>query len=377
LQCDRCCDDSSWKCNDCLGLSVEMYEMLLSNAGRELKWFCTPCSKEVMSQRDSVTEKLDDIGRKLENLVDRMHSIEAQLDSKADLNAVVKLEVQVDNFEKRMSSIETAIQSATVSKKADEDLVKDYVEKVLESKHLCDDEEKAEKDKRKTSVIIHGVKESDCDQSSEREEEDLAVLATMLHELGCDEVKVTKVIRLGKRMTDASSEVKPRPIKMVVETEEQKVKIIRSAKKLEITTGGRLEKCLNTSGLNIEGTGEEEETTIGNENEERKQGNWAHIDWQQDCETIDTGTTTNGVAGSAHVLRCLYTNANSVINKMDELRERVLVNDIDVIAITETWSREEIADSELCIDGYVLYRKDRQSEKHCKGGDVVILVKTS
>jgi len=124
----------TWKCNECLGLSVEMYEMLLSNAGRVLKWFCTPCSKEVMSQRDSVTEKLDDIGKKLENLVDRMHSIEARLDSKADLNAVAKLEVQVDNFEKRMSSIETAIQSATVSKKADEDLVKDYVEKVLENK---------------------------------------------------------------------------------------------------------------------------------------------------------------------------------------------------------------------------------------------------
>ena len=109
---------------------------------------------------------------------------------------MAKLEVQVDNFEKRMSSIEATIQSATVSKKADEDLVKDYVEKMFDSKHSCYDEEKAEKDKRKTSVIIHGVKESYCDQPSEREEEDLAVLATMLHELGCDEVKVTKVIRL-------------------------------------------------------------------------------------------------------------------------------------------------------------------------------------
>ena len=46
-----------------------------------------------------------------------------------------KLEVQVDSIEKRMTSIEASVQSATASKKADEDQVKDYVKNVLESKH--------------------------------------------------------------------------------------------------------------------------------------------------------------------------------------------------------------------------------------------------
>jgi len=62
-------------------------------------------------------------------------AVEVRLDSKADLNVVSKLEVQVDSIEKRMTSIEASVQSATASKKADEDQVKDYVEKVLESKH--------------------------------------------------------------------------------------------------------------------------------------------------------------------------------------------------------------------------------------------------
>ena len=62
---------------------------------------------------------------------------------------------------------------------------------------------------------------------------------------------------------------------------------------------------------------------------------------------------------------------------MDELRERILVNDFHVIAVTETWAREDVIDSELSIDGYVLYRKDRQSVEHCKGGGVMILVKSS
>jgi len=191
-----------------------------------------------MSRRDCVSEKLDDIGRKLENLGDRLHSIEARLDAKADLNVVSKLEVQVDNFEKRMTSVEAAVQSASTNRSADENLVKDYVEKVLESKHSCDEEERAEKERRKTSVIIHGVKESDGEQPQDREDEDFGVLAAMLHELGCDEVKVSKVIRLGKRSTDATNDAKPRPIKMVVESEEEKVKIIRSAKNLRLLEEG-------------------------------------------------------------------------------------------------------------------------------------------
>jgi len=42
-------------------------------------------------------------------------------------------------------------------------------------------------------VIIHGVKESDCDQPKDREDEDLGIIAAMLHEMSCDDVKVTKV----------------------------------------------------------------------------------------------------------------------------------------------------------------------------------------
>jgi len=105
LQCDRRCDDASWKCSECLGLNVDVYEALLSNSGRELRWFCTPCSKQVMSQRDSFNEKLDDISKKLENLIDRLHCIEVRLDSKADARDVSKLEVQIDSFDKRMTSI--------------------------------------------------------------------------------------------------------------------------------------------------------------------------------------------------------------------------------------------------------------------------------
>ena len=46
-----------------------------------------------------------------------------------------------------------------------------------------------------------------------------------------------------------------------------------------------------------------------------------------------------------------------------------------MIAVTETWATENINDCELLIDGYVLYRKDRHSDIHMRGGGVMIMVK--
>jgi len=130
--------------------------------------------------------------------------MEVRLDTKADQNEVSRLEVQIGSFDKRFTTIETAVQSVSATKKTEEDMVKDCVEKVLKAKKDDDEEEKAERDRRKTSVIIHGVKESDCDQPKDREDEDLRVLAAMLHEMRFDddEVKIAKVIRLEKRSAD-------------------------------------------------------------------------------------------------------------------------------------------------------------------------------
>jgi len=61
--------------------------------------------------------------------------------------------------------------------------------------------------------------------------------------------------------------------------------------------------------------------------------------------------------------------------KVDELRERVVSEKFDVIAITETWATGDISDCELAIEGYVLYRQDRRPG--IKGGGVMIKVNDS
>ena len=74
-------------------------------------------------------------------------------------------------------------------------------------------------------------------------------------------------------------------------------------------------------------------------------------------------------------LTFLYTNADNLINKMDELRARVVVTNPDIIIITEVYPQTcdstEILPVELDITGYICFRSNVM--KSSRG--VVIYVK--
>ena len=104
-------------------------------------------------------------------------------------------------------------------------------------------DEEAEIARRVTSVIVHGVAESDAASSDQRQSEDTDIIAAMMHELDCNDVKVSKLIRLGKRLStstdgDSEDEPKPRPIKLVLESEEQKINVLKTAKNLRLAKEG-------------------------------------------------------------------------------------------------------------------------------------------
>ena len=74
-------------------------------------------------------------------------------------------------------------------------------------------------------------------------------------------------------------------------------------------------------------------------------------------------------------MKCIYTNACSVVGKMDELRYLAQNEEPNIIGISETWANETISDAELHIEGYTLFRKDRKSKTQSKGGGVALYVK--
>ncbi|XP_065421532.1 uncharacterized protein LOC101931368 isoform X1 [Chrysemys picta bellii] len=70
-------------------------------------------------------------------------------------------------------------------------------------------------------------------------------------------------------------------------------------------------------------------------------------------------------------LKCLYTNARSLGNKQGELEVLAQSGNYDVIGITETWWGNS-HDWSTVMDGYKLFRKDKQGRK---GGGVALYVR--
>ena len=80
-------------------------------------------------------------------------------------------------------------------------------------------------------------------------------------------------------------------------------------------------------------------------------------------------------------IACLYLiGCRSVINKRDELELYIIENKLSIIDVTESWANCDIGDSGLNLEGYELFRKDRdiKNEKgnDKKGGGVLIYVKS-
>jgi len=93
-----------------------------------------------------------------------------------------------------------------------------------------DKEEEIEKNNRKNNIIVHGVKESNKSDPEERMADDCDTLQTVFHHMKCDTVNIQQVVRLGKRPNGDNEQ--PRPIKLVTDSEESKIKILKSTKNL-------------------------------------------------------------------------------------------------------------------------------------------------
>lgn len=72
-----------------------------------------------------------------------------------------------------------------------------------------------------------------------------------------------------------------------------------------------------------------------------------------------------------------YQNVRGLRTKTETFLRSVLLNDYDVIALTETWLLDSISDNELLDDRYLVWRRDRNyiSTGQTMGGGVLLAVK--
>jgi len=129
-----------------------------------------------------------------------------------------------------------------------------------------------------------------------------------------------------------------------------------------------LEGCVSACRSNYKRTGITTPTSVRDEGKETAGRNRLNNSKLEDCEK---GIRSERLSS----LKCMYTNACSVVGKMDEVRYIAQKAELSIIGICETWANESINDAELNIDGYTLFRKDRMSESRCRGGGVSLYVK--
>jgi len=82
-------------------------------------------------------------------------------------------------------------------------------------------------------------------------------------------------------------------------------------------------------------------------------------------------STSGKVVGSIAQLKCIYANACSMGIKQEELEAVVLLENKDIVAVTETWWGDSHNWS-AAMGGYKLFRRNRQARR---GGGVALYVR--
>ena len=78
------------------------------------------------------------------------------------------------------------------------------------------------------------------------------------------------------------------------------------------------------------------------------------------------------------IVKILYTNAQSIMNKLDLLQAHVCQLEPDIIAICESWTHEDITSAILNVKGYsVVGRSDRTDTLQGRGGGVLLYSRLS
>lgn len=90
---------------------------------------------------------------------------------------------------------------------------------------------------------------------------------------------------------------------------------------------------------------------------------------------IKNKKTRKAIHKESDSLKCLYFNARSIMNKLDELELYLTQEKPDIVGITETWTFEDVQDSEIDMEGYTLLRKDRVVGDKMRGGGVALYIK--
>ena len=191
---------------------------------------CVCMIEKLNAKNDDITQHIIDTLAKFEqNVLDRVGALENMLQRKAENDMLQSMESRLQKIEDRpvvIDEIQQRLEDKVDQLKRNMD--EPFVQAVQEA-HQGDKAEEAEIERRKTNVIVHGVPESDAEDTDQWIDNDMIVLATMFQEVKVENVTVDSVVRLGKKAANPTQN--PRPMKVVLDSVESKVSLLKKAKK--------------------------------------------------------------------------------------------------------------------------------------------------
>ena len=277
LQCDKCQSKEGWKCAECLNLPSNVYDVLVSENGPPLRWFCEECDDswkksssvdfvQIVTRLMDKLERLEDkLGSEVGALGRQLEGVEGKVDMvMSTVNNQIKglasnVEGMVDSLEKTVITHGKVDEAQLIGKMTEhddtvhkrlEDKVDDMMKaigtqqfdaaKILEGAIKIQNEEVREEEeemKKRVNVIVHGLGEPKGATANDRENEDKEATENLLHVISCDTVSVRQVTRLGAPPSTDSA-AKPRPLRITFESEHSRDYVLKNAKNLRGKEGG-------------------------------------------------------------------------------------------------------------------------------------------
>jgi len=257
LACDAC---GFWHHVECEEVSDEIYEFLCDHSDEpSLAWYCKRCS----AANKRLTEMLLMMHEHQQQFEERMNNFEISLDKKmeemsksmsdqiGELRSTLNKKPDKQETRDSMVAVEekvTKLVETVEKQRSDSHELRDCVQDAVREKLQEDKEEAEDVKKRSTNLILHGLPEVANPESDSAKKEQEDQLVNLLHAIKCDDISVQSTVRLGRYDKDQQ---KPRPVKMVVASEQQKEKVLKQAKNLKSTTDKVFERVFIHQDLTV------------------------------------------------------------------------------------------------------------------------------
>ena len=201
IQCDTC---SQWTHQKCTSLTTSEFD-LLQLGNQHIVFNCTPCLQETTKNNNRIQKLEREVGehsKLLNTMNDMIHLLRDQNRTLQQQNEMILKLVDSD--------------------KTRDQRIKAQIEEILD--------DHKEREEIQNNILIFNVPEADSDDEDKEDNQKIEEILNII-EPNINTVTIKeKMSRMGKRRADAT---RPRPIKVTLQNQQQKSKILRASRKLK------------------------------------------------------------------------------------------------------------------------------------------------